>query len=310
MSAPTLKTLPLYAEQIGMEKSKAPLESFHFACKFKVCTPKTMAVYGERLSYLLRFAKTRSTSLDELTEADLKAYVARILDEVCIVTVNGRIQVYKVFYQHLLTEGFIAVNPMANIRKLKQPKIIRDVITPEQLEQILAQISRKHFCGMRNFTLILLTFDAMLRLNEALSIRVNELDLQSGLLKVCGKGRKERFVAFSPLTTKTLHSYITRFRGKVPGDLLFCTRDGSRIRYRQGYEIFHGPAAKVGLHFHPHLARHSGATQFARSGGSLAVLQRALGHSTLAVTERYIHLGDQDIKDAYERHAPAAGMNI
>jgi len=310
MATPTLKTLPLYAEQIGMETSKPLLESFFFACRLKNCAPKTMAVYGERLSYLMRFAKARLKSLGELTETDLKAYVAQILDEVCVVTVNGRIQVYKVFYRHLHTEGFIDADPMTAIRKLKQPTIIKDVITPEQLERVLAQINRKYFCGMRNFALILLTFDAMLRVGEALSIRVIDLDLQSGLIKVYGKGRKERFVAFSPATAKILHAYIARFRVKIPGDLLFCTREGNRIAYRQTHRIFSRPAMKIGLRLHPHLARHSGATQFARSGGSLAVLQRALGHSTLAVTERYIHLGDQDIRDAYLKYAPAANIRV
>lgn len=66
----------------------------------------------------------------------------------------------------------------------------------------------------------------------------------------------------------------------------------------------------AGINLLSHLARHSGATQFAKSGGSLAVLQRALGHSMLAVTERHLHMGDKDILDAYEKHSPAASIRI
>ena len=65
-----------------------------------------------------------------------------------------------------------------------------------------------------------------------------------------------------------------------------------------------------GVHFSPHLARHSGATAFAKSGGSLAVLQRALGHSSLTVTQRYVHIDDQDIVEAYEKHSPAGDIKV
>ena len=158
--------------------------------------------------------------------------------------------------------------------------------------------------------MILLTYDAMLRLNELLTIRGDQIDLSSGLIKVYGKGRKERNVGFGPIVAKALHTYLLRFRKDIPGDRLFCYRDGNPISYRRAHRIFSNPAKKVGIKLHPHLARHSGATQFARSGGSLAILQRNLGHSTLAVTERYIHMGDEDILNAYERYSPAAGIRM
>ncbi len=309
MPAITLKQLPAYAEQLGMDNTEL-LESFFFACKLKNCTPKTLSVYGERLSYLVKWAAPQGKELDQITKHDLQSYLTSLIDKVAVITINGRIIVYKVFYHHLKDEGYIETNPMENISKMKEPITIKEVVTPDELSKVLGQFDRRTFHSSRDFCLILLTFDAMLRLNEVLSIKTEQLDLKSGLLKVHGKGNKERFVAFSALTARALHSYLTRFRKNIGGDLLFCTREGKRLQYRQAHRIFEVPAKHVGIHLHPHLARHSGATQFVRSGGSLAVLQRILGHSTLAVTERYVHMNDLDILNAYEQHSPAADVRV
>lgn len=199
---------------------------------------------------------------------------------------------------------------MVGIAKVKQPHTIKRIVTLEQLSRVLDQIDKRTFIGARDRALILLTFDAMLRLGEALSLKTEQLDLRSGVLQVDGKGRKERFVAFSPTTAQLLHTYTTRFRTKVPGDLLFCTRRGGLIGHRYAQRIFSNPAHRIGLHLHPHLVRHSGATAFVRAGGPLPVLQRALGHSTLRVTERYIHVDDTDLRTAYEQFSPAASIRV
>ena len=240
----------------------------------------------------------------------MQRYIDPLIDTVSPITTNGRIQAFRVFYGHLLKEGFVQVSPMVGIEKVQQPHTIKRVITPDELSRILDQIDKRTFIGTRDRALILLTFDAMLRLSEALSLKTEQLDLRSGVIRVKGKGRKERFVAFSPATAQLLHTYVTRFRSKVSGDLLFCTRHGGLIGHRYAQRIFSNPAHKLGLHLHPHLVRHSGATAFVRAGGPLAVLQRALGHSTLRVTERYIHVDDTDLRTAYERFSPAAGIRV
>ena len=199
---------------------------------------------------------------------------------------------------------------MEDIKKVKQPHTIKRVVTPAEVGLILEKIDKRTFLGSRDRALILLTFDAMLRLSEVLSIKTEELDLRSGVIHVNGKGRKERFVAFSPATAQLLHTYTTRFRSRVPGDLLFCTRQGKPIGHRYAQRIFSNPALKAGLHLNPHLARHSGATAFVRAGGPLPVLQRALGRSTLRVTERYIHTDDSDLHKAYEQFSPANGIQL
>lgn len=305
----TLRTIAQYADSLGLD-NRVLLDSFYFRCKLLNCTPKTQSVYGERTAYLLQWAAQHGRDLSTLTKHDMESYLAGLIDSVSAVTVNGRITVYRVLFGHLKREGFIGSDPMAGIAKLKEPKLAKVVITADDLVRVLGTFDRKTYCGCRNFCMVLLAFDAMLRVTELLSIRTNEVDLQGGLILVHGKGRKERYVAFSSQTAKSLHTYITRFRQEIPGDLLFATRDGRRILYHQAYRVFKRAAKKVGVRLHPHLARHSGASAFVIAGGSLAIVQRQLGHSSLAVTQRYIHIGDKDVVEAYKRYSPAANIKL
>ena len=274
------------------------------------CTKKTQSVYAERLGYLLKYAESVEKKLEQLTKLDLQRYVDTLIDNVSPVTINGRIQAYRVFYRHLLKEGFIEANPMIGIEKVKQPYIVKKVITPEELNRVLDQIDKRTFLGCRDRAFIILIFDSMLRLSEALSITTDQIDLKSGVIHIVGKGRKERYVAFSSITAQMLHTYMTRFRTKVPGSLLFCTRKGKPIGHRYAERIVSNPAKKIDMHLHPHLLRHSGATAFVRAGGPLSILQRALGHSTLRITESYIHVDDTDLKSVYEQFSPAGNMRM
>lgn len=305
----TLRTIAQFADSLGLH-NRDLLDSFYFRCKLLNCTPKTHSVYGERIAYLLQWAVNQRRDLTTLTKHDIESYLAGLIDHLSAVTVNGRITVYRVLFGHLKREGFIATNPMEGIVKLKEPKQAKAVITADDLVRVLNTFDRKTYFGIRNFCMLLLAFDAMLRVTELLSIRTKDVDLQGGLILVHGKGRKERYAAFSPATAKSLHTYITRFRQEIPGELLFATRDGRRMLYHQAYRVFKRAAKKVGVQLHPHLARHSGASAFVIAGGSLAIVQRQLGHSSLAVTQRYIHIGDKDVVEAYKRYSPAANIKL
>lgn len=311
MSHTTLKSLSALADQLGLSvTNKNALDSFYFTCRLRGLSKHTMRGYAERLGYLIRFAHSQNKDLLTLTKADFQKYVSSLIDCVAAITINGRIIVYKVFYKHLRQEGFIDVDPLADIRKMKEPKVIKDVLSTEDYSRILAQLNRRTFNGCRDHAMLLFCFDSLVRLSELLAIRTDQIDLQSGVVKVTGKGGKERVVVFNPQTAKVIHAYLTRFRQDLPGDLLFCMRNGQPITHRRAQRIFAIPAQKIGLHLHPHLARHSGASAFIAGGGSVAILQRALGHASLAITQRYVHLSNQDIVKEYIQHSPAAGIRI
>ncbi|MFZ1685532.1 MAG: tyrosine-type recombinase/integrase [Candidatus Zixiibacteriota bacterium] len=306
MANVSFKDVCKVAEQMGMGSDL--LESFSFACRVKNLTPSTLKCYAERLGYLVEYSGTIKKSMEDLTQKDIQSYLMRILDTVSAATVNGRIRVFKVFFKHLKSEGLIKVDPMVSISLMRAEQKVKPVLSSEEMSHVLAGLNRNTQYGARAYCMILLTYDAMLRLNELLSLRVENVDLHAKLVKVYGKGRKERFAPFSDRTAKTLHTYILKYRKGQPTDLLFATKNGHKIDPRRGHRIFSLAGKRAGLYLHPHLVRHSSASQFIRMGGNPAVLQKILGHSSLTVTQRYVHLSADDLNLAYERFSPVSQL--
>jgi integrase/recombinase XerD len=306
MSNITFKELMKLADKLNMDSEL--LESFSFACRVKNLTQTTLKCYAERLAYLLEYASKIGTPLEKLSQRDIQTYLMSIMDKVSAATVNGRIRVFKVFYKHLINEGLIKTNPMQNIKLVRAERKIKPVLTPEEIGRVLGSFNRKFFYGARNYCMVLLTYDSMVRLNELLTIRLSDVDLNAKLIKVYGKGRKERHVPFSDRTATVLHTYLIRFRKSASGDLLFPMKNGKQITQRRAHRIFSLAGEKVGIYIHPHLVRHSSASQFIRMGGNPSVLQKILGHSSLLVTQRYIHLSNDDMNQAYKQFSPATQL--
>lgn len=306
MTNVTFKDLSSLADELHMEREL--LESFAFACRLKNLSPSTMKCYAERLAYLVRYAASVDKELEDLNNRDLQFYIMQTIDSVSAATVNGRIRVFKVFYKHLSEEGLIDADPMRKIRLIRTEQRVKPVLSVEEMSRVLAQFNRKTFCGARDYCMILLTYDSMLRLTELLTLNLGGIDLHAKLVKVFGKGRKERCAPFSDKTAKAIHTYLTRFRRDVTGELLFPMSNGKQITARRGHRIFSNAGKKADLYVHPHLVRHSSASQFIRMGGSPAVLQKILGHSSLAITQRYVHLSNDDMHEAYERFSPASRL--
>ncbi len=284
------------------------LESFYFACRTKNLTTSTLNGYAERLSYLVRYGQAINKDIDAITYKDLQHYILSIVDKVSSATVNGRIRVYRLFFNHLKEEGLIDDNPASKLKLIKQEKKIKPVLSSEEMGLLLSKINRKTFHGARNYCMILLTYDSMLRLNEMLSIKFEEINLTEKIVKIHGKGRKDRFVPFSDKTARAIHTYIIKFRKGIKFDYVFPMNNGEKIKYRRAHHIFSQAGKKVALYVYPHLVRHSAASQFARSGGSIAILQKVLGHSSLTVTQRYVHLSTEDMLAAYEKFSPVGSL--
>jgi integrase/recombinase XerD len=306
----TLKELPALAESFGLKSSVHLLESFYLRCRMLNLTPVSLQDNADRLSYLLKYAHLRNLELDALTPQDLQTHLLSIVDINSPMTVNGRITVYKTFFKYLYEEGLISTNPAGSLRKLKVPLKLRKTVAPEEMAKVLMACDRKTFYGDRDFCMMLLTYDSMLRLSELLALKLSDLDLQGRLVKLFGKGRKERYAPFSSKTARALHLYLVKHRPRITGDLLFPMRDGNRICAHQGHRIFMRAGKAVGVKLHPHLLRHSGASEYIKQGGNVAVLSRILGHASLSTTQIYLHLSGADLLNDFERLSPTGSLKI
>jgi len=287
------------------------LQSFRLDCEIRNLTQKTMDGYVERLAYLFAHLSESGLCFDKATKRIIRSYILSLKDKVSDETINGRIRVYRRFFNHLISEELWEhPDPMAGIKLLKTEKRIKPIVGPEDIQKIIGRLRKATFEGNRNLILLLLYWDGMLRKTEALKLKTSELDLPSRMVKVYGKGRKERMVPLGNKTLRLLHRYIVKWRSEYPGEHLICMRDGNPVTDRHCHKIIQQMGQRAGLKLHPHLLRHSAATWYIRQGGNPAVLQGILGHTSLLVTQQYLHLTAEDAVNSYAQFSPANGLRF
>ena len=159
--------------------------------------------------------------------------------------------------------------------------------------------------------MIMLFWTGMIRSNELRTLHIDDIDFQGRRIKVMGKGRKERIVPLGTRTLKLVQQYLVRFRSNYPGNDLICMRSGERMSERLVHKTIQRIGLSVGLKLHPHLLRHSAATWYAKQPGSnLEVLRQILGHSTLLVTQNYLHLSAADLSANHDLLSPDKMISI
>ena len=290
---------------------KTYVDAFVFGCKIRNLAPRTLNVYAERLGYLARYLEEKGVDIEDVTKPDIQNYLLSLIGNVSDETVNGRIRVYRRFFNYLEEEGlWNRPNPTHKIKLIKTEKRIKPVLDAEQIQTALQTLNKKTYEGYRNLTMVMLFWDAMIRKEELITLKVSNLDLRTGLLKVFGKGRKERQVPIGARMIKTIHFYLNRWRNGTTGELLFCQRNGKPITSRHCHKIIQQIGKKSNVALYPHLIRHSAATFFIRQGGSPVILQKILGHTSLTVTQNYLHMSNQDMVDSYSKFSPSNALSI
>lgn len=281
---------------------RAQFDAFLFDCRARNLSPTTINGYAERLRYF--FIWFNGT---QVTKQDLQQYVISLLGQVSDVTVNGRITVFKLFWGFLKSEGYIETDPAADLKKIKAGKKIKTVVTEAEINKILSHTDKRTYYGYRNYLMVLTLWDTMIRRNELLTLTWDRIDIRSGLLTVYGKGNKERLVPMGPKLQKALHYFGNKHRR---GDLVFCTQQGGQLDKDNVRQIIWRMGQRLDIWISPHLIRHSSATWFIRNGGSPAILQKIMGHSSPVITAQYTHLNPQDLVDCYKRWAPSGSLQL
>lgn len=280
----------------------------------KNLTEKTLSTYGERLENFRRFLDLTHVPFDQVEKPTVQRYIMSMKDRVSDHTVNGRIRVLKIFFKFLVMEGLWnsgRPNPMDGIQYVRTERRFKPVLAQEEIEKLLKIPNRKTFCGYRNFCVLWLFWDSLIRLSELINIRTGDINLQAGTVKVMGKGRKERMLPIGAKLARHLHAYLHRFRSNMPGDHLFCTNHGLPLEKRHLQHVLERIGKRAHLHVTPHLIRHSAASHLALTGIPAFMLQRMLGHTSLNTTKMYIHLiDDEKLKQVFRQYSPGDGLRL
>lgn len=287
---------------------KTCVETFVFDCRVRRLSPRTIGAYIDRLAALGGWLAGDGTAFAAVDRNVMRRYVAELVGTVADETLAGHLRCYRRLWNFLIAEGLRdAPNPLDGVR-IRCERKVRRTLPPEALDLVLSACDKRTFVGFRNYVMVLTMYDTMVRRAEVQKMTVGDVDLASYTLRVQGKGRCERLVPLSDKTARALHRWLATKRGDAPGDALFCTRRGRPLSYMHVHQVLKRLGRKVGVKASPHLLRHSGATQFLRNGGSLAVLSRVLGHAALSTTAIYVHLDIGDAIKSYERFSPAGSL--
>ena len=223
------------------------LENFYFECRVKNLSPKTISGYGERLQHFYKFLKSRKIPFEEITKSHIQSYILSMKDQVSDHTINGRIRILRLFFNYLQKEDFLNNgNPMNGVKLIRAEKKFPEVIGIKEIESLLSIANKRTFTGYRNYLMLLILWDSMIRLGELRYLKIDDIDIKSGVIRVFGKGRKERFIPLGTRTIKAIHHYLIKFR--------------NQIKQRQVQQIFERLSEKSGIKVNPHKVRHSAAT--------------------------------------------------
>lgn len=272
----------------------------------------TMKSYQTDLfKYASYLNKTRNvTSSKNIKKSNIISYIEYLSKrKLSPKTIARNITSIKNFHQYLLTEKRASNNPSEYIESPKIGRSLPKSLTVEEVN-LLLNFEPKNAFQYRNKAMLELLYATGMRVSELVNLKIYDVNLNMGLVKCMGKGSKERLIPIGDFAIESLLIYYNEYRPsllkKKTTDYLFLNNHGNKIT-RQGFFIMLKKLAKeqgIKKDFSPHTLRHSFATHLVEHGADLRSIQELLGHSDIATTEIYTHIGNNLIRKNYEKYHP------
>ena len=309
------------------------MEGYRLSARSEGRSPNTIAIVEASVRYLGEFLTENklSTEATHIGVEELRRFIVYLRERPRFAhhpftkpqtgtlsghTVNGYMRALQSFWAWLVREDLVDDNPFDRIKIPKAPNKVIPVFTGEQLNRLFSTIDITSECGQRDYTVIVTLLDTGIRCSELTGLRLGDVNLESRLLKVWGKGSKERLVPIGAKVQKAIWKYLSHHRPEpsIPRyDQVFLTRNGrplSKNRVESIVEHYGKKAGITGVRLSPHTFRHTMAVTFLRNGGDIFSLQRIMGHSQLEVLRGYINLALSDISRAHQRNSPADNLEF
>jgi integrase/recombinase XerD len=270
----------------------------------------TLTAYRRDLAALGRWLAARGASLGAASEADLAAYMASEHTATRATTANRRMAVLRRFYRWAQRERIVAADPTVRLRSARRPARFPQTISETQVESLLAAPDDTTTLGLRDRAMFELLYATGLRVTELVGLRHTELSLSEGLVRVVGKGSKERIVPIGETAQLWLERYLRGARRALladrASDAVFVTRRGEAMTRQMFWVLVKRYAARAGIHapLSPHGLRHAFATHLLNHGADLRVVQMLLGHADISTTQIYTHVARARLRELHATHHP------
>ncbi len=272
-------------------------------------SPHTVKSYRADLhEFLLFFKQRKQDDLRHFTSANIRSFLAALQtkNDPARNTVLRKIASLRSFAAFLLTQGRLERNPFKLLPAPKREKILPKFLSEQETDRLLETAANsKHFAA-RDKALFELMYSSGLRRSEVTGLNIKDVDYFNGIVKVFGKGAKERLVPVTDAALDALKIYLACRKNPQPDDALFLNKNGKRLTGDGLAYIFKNTAiaSHLARKVTPHSLRHSFATHLLNNGCDLRSLQEMLGHKSLSATQVYTHVSLEKLKSVYEHAHP------
>lgn len=273
----------------------------------------TIESYLFDIKKLINFLKKNKIEKNpnELTSKITKEFIYNISKKVKPPTQARIISGIRRFFDYLILENLIEKNPMDNIESPKLGTNLPNTLTIKEIDKIISTIKLGSKTGLRNVAIIELLYSCGLRVSELINLKISDLFFKESLIKVTGKGNKERFVPISKQSQIYINNYLQDVRSyqkikKGFEDTLFLNERGTILSRVMIFLILKKlkNASNIKKKIGPHTLRHSFATHLIENGADLITIQKMMGHESITTTERYLHVNKKHLIDSMMKFHP------
>ncbi|HZT03040.1 MAG TPA: site-specific tyrosine recombinase XerD [Steroidobacteraceae bacterium] len=274
-------------------------------------SPNTLAAYRADLTALARWLGERKVPIVNTSRADLQDFIAwRVREGARPRSTARQLSSFRRFFRYLVREGGIHEDPTAQIAMPKIGRSLPKSLTEEEVESLLGAPVVSDPLGNRDRTMLEVLYATGLRVSELVNLGHNQVNLNQGVIRILGKGSRERLIPLGEEAVRWLTEFEHGPRGEIllerQTDFLFPTRRGDRMTRQAFWHIIKRYARKAGISkdLSPHTLRHAFATHLLNHGADLRVVQMLLGHSDLSTTQIYTHVARERMKELHAQHHP------
>ena len=251
-------------------------------------------------------------NLININEEDVSIYLTYLYDkELNKNTIARKLSGVRTFYNYLYNHDIVSINYFLDIKNPKKEMKLPNYLKDTEIDKLFNIPDTSNPLGQRNLLIIEMLYATGVRVSELVNIKIKDIDKYNDSIKIMGKGSKERIVFYGSKCKSILNKYLSDGRIKLDkynSEYLFLNKNGNRLSDRMIRNILDDLILKAGVskHTHPHMIRHTFATDMLNGGADLMTVKELLGHENINTTSIYTHVTDEQIRKIYDNCHPRA----
>jgi integrase/recombinase XerD len=270
----------------------------------------TVVNYVYDVQKLVAYFETNNIEIGptKVSSSDLLQFIYEAAKEMKPPSQSRLLSGLRTFFDFLMLEGLRSSNPVTLVEPPKIGSVLPVTLSTSEVEKLLTSYAEDRPIDIRNTAILEMLYSCGLRVSELVNLRCSDLFFDEGLIKVVGKGNKERFVPIGRIAQESVRRYLSiRAEGKKGfSDILFLNNRGTKLTRNMIFIIVRKGAENAGVEktIGPHSLRHSFATHLVENGADISSVQQMLGHSSITTTERYLHMSKKHLQQTLEKFHP------